>query len=289
MQVSEGSALIETRAGTQKINLPLTLASNTTLSTFAGAALIIADPMTIRPGVTVTQTGGGTVSYLSTVNVVAGARIAFGGDATVGALSLAVGSSAQAADVGRSFVNVNRFSVATGATFELGGSVLAIQDASPEAVRAMIAAGQITSRDVADAEDAATILVFDASALAAGGETSIDPRFFSFTTGSVAVPAYLGDVDLDGTVTPRDLQVVIDHLGARSSSDIGWLKGDVNRDGLVDGIDQQITFANIGMTVVPEPTTLVGLLAACPLGFRRRVAKRREIVGVRHVTPFDAR
>jgi hypothetical protein len=188
-------------------------------------------------------------------------------------------------------VNVSHLSVASGASFELGGSVLALQDASADSMRAMIAAGQITSEDVADSHDAATMLVFNADSLATIDHTSIDPRFFSFTAGSVAIPAYLGDVDLDGTVTHRDLQIIFNHLGDSASSDVGWFMGDVNQDGIVNATDEQLATANLRMTVVPEPTLALALtlFAACPLRTRQRVAKRRSIVVLKHMTPIDAR
>jgi glucosylceramidase len=287
MQVSEGSALIEARAGTQKINLPLTLASDTTLSALAGATLVIADPLTIRPGVTVTQTGGGTVSYLSTIQVPAGARVAFGGGgASVASLVLAPGSSAGAAEVGRSFVSVDRLSIAAGAQFELGGSVLALANTSPGELDALLDSDRIVSRAVADSGGGALIVTLDASALAAARFPSVDPRFLSFPTGSIAVSAYLGDVNLDGTVTAQDLQIMMDHFGEQPATDVAWLFGDMNGDGIVNGIDQQATTANLGMTVVPEPALLAVALAAGALTLRhRRVAKRRMIVGTRHVSP----
>src|SRR5206468_12667162 len=66
------------QAGTQKLNLPTVIASNTVLNVASGANLIVADPLTINSGKTVTQTGAGTVTYQSIVNVLGGAGIAFG-------------------------------------------------------------------------------------------------------------------------------------------------------------------------------------------------------------------
>ncbi len=49
-----GNAVVEVDQGTDELDLPITLASNTTFNVAAGATLIIANPMTIDSGVTLT-------------------------------------------------------------------------------------------------------------------------------------------------------------------------------------------------------------------------------------------
>ncbi len=88
------NALVEVDQGTDELDLPIALASNTTFNVAAGATLIIANPMTIEPGVTLTQTGGGTVTYESTVNVETGASVAFNDSTYAEQLSLAAGATA---------------------------------------------------------------------------------------------------------------------------------------------------------------------------------------------------
>src|SRR5262249_12840228 len=56
-QVSSGTGSIDVQAGSHKINLPLTFASNTNINVAGGATLTIADPMTINASTTVTKTG----------------------------------------------------------------------------------------------------------------------------------------------------------------------------------------------------------------------------------------
>ncbi|MEA2711600.1 MAG: hypothetical protein QOF78_4201, partial [Phycisphaerales bacterium] len=73
LQVSSGSAAVNVLQGTHKINLPLTFASDTTLSVAAGATLKISDPVTVNAGKTVTQTGPGTVLLESTLKLLSGA------------------------------------------------------------------------------------------------------------------------------------------------------------------------------------------------------------------------
>ena len=69
------NALVEVDQATDEINLPLTLASNTTFNIATGATLIIADPMTLAAGVTLTTTGGGTLIDESTVSFGTGSSI----------------------------------------------------------------------------------------------------------------------------------------------------------------------------------------------------------------------
>jgi hypothetical protein len=79
LQASGGTSaqVIVELAGTQEINLPTTIASNTTFNVAPGATLVIADPLTINAGVAITQTGGGNVVYESTITFLgSGAQLA---------------------------------------------------------------------------------------------------------------------------------------------------------------------------------------------------------------------
>jgi len=75
LQVTSGSALVQVDQGTDELNLPTVVASNTTLNVAAGANLVIGNPMTINNGVTVTQTGGGTVTINSIVSLGSGSTL----------------------------------------------------------------------------------------------------------------------------------------------------------------------------------------------------------------------
>ena len=57
LQTTTGNAQVIVQAGTQEINLPLTLASNTVFTVSSGATLMISDPMTINAGKSLTSTG----------------------------------------------------------------------------------------------------------------------------------------------------------------------------------------------------------------------------------------
>ena len=95
LQASAGnSAEVIVQNGTHEIDLPTTLASNTIFNVAAGANLTIANPLTIDSGVTLTQTGAGTVTYESIIDVQSNASVAFAGAAQADELSVSFGASA---------------------------------------------------------------------------------------------------------------------------------------------------------------------------------------------------
>lgn len=65
LQSTTGDAQIIVQQGTETINLPLTIASNTVFNVAAGATLVIADPVTIDAGFAISAIGGGSVIYQS--------------------------------------------------------------------------------------------------------------------------------------------------------------------------------------------------------------------------------
>ena len=95
------SALVEVDQGTVILDLPMTLASNTIFNVAAGATLIIGNPLTINSGVTLTQTGGGVVTYESIINVVAGGSIVFAQSTYVQAAFPRAGATASITGKGR--------------------------------------------------------------------------------------------------------------------------------------------------------------------------------------------
>ena len=100
LQAATGNATVTVQAGTQEINVPLTLASNTVLNVSGGATLVMADPISINSGLTLTQTGTGTVTYESTITVGSAALIAFGNSTHAHALTLLSSSNASISGTG---------------------------------------------------------------------------------------------------------------------------------------------------------------------------------------------
>jgi hypothetical protein len=79
MQTSSGAALIDVVQGSHKINLPLSLKSNTALTVATGATLTIADPTDFASGVTATKNGAGTLAFLSTLHAAGPATLKING------------------------------------------------------------------------------------------------------------------------------------------------------------------------------------------------------------------
>jgi hypothetical protein len=75
LQVASGSALVQVDQGTDELNLPTVVASNTTLNIATGATLVVGNPLTINNGVAVTQTGGGTLTINSIVSLGSGSTL----------------------------------------------------------------------------------------------------------------------------------------------------------------------------------------------------------------------
>jgi len=103
MQASGGSsALVQVLRGTHKINLPLTVASNTILDVASGATLKLSDPVTVLAGKSLSHSGsGGSVVYESILRILDGASVALGsGQTRIAALSLGQEASLDVGDGG---------------------------------------------------------------------------------------------------------------------------------------------------------------------------------------------
>jgi hypothetical protein len=89
---------------------------------------------------------------------------------------------------------------------------------------------------------------------------------------------WLGDLDLDGSVTEADVTAMgkIPTTGVEAGQ-IGWFDGDLNYDGKINQDDYALLAlgaaeAGTKMLSVPEPMTLSALVLPALLGLRRRRA-----------------
>jgi hypothetical protein len=294
MQTSTGSANIIVQAGTQKIDLPLTIASNTSINVSSGATLLVSNPVTINSGVAVTTVpSGGTVSYQSYVTLGTGASLALAGSTKAFSLNLGSGASTTVpVSTGtRSLLQTNSLSLATGSTLNLNNNDLIVHGGSVAAVSAALAAGYnhgnwtgagITSGVAASNSNHLTALgVMPAAAAGTYDNTAV-------AAGDVLVRyTYYGDANLDGKVDGSDYSLIDAAYAADKKtpgSVTGWYNGDFNYDGVIDGTDYALidnAFNNQGgaitagsavqVAAVPEPAAL-GLLGAGALSlmFRRR-------------------
>lgn len=259
------AALVEVQAGTHKINLPLTIASDTTLDVATGATLKISDPVVIASGKALTPAGAGSVVYESTITLEPSSSITLASASHVPALTLQGVSSAVVAThtgVSPTLLQVDSLSIDPGSKLDLKNNALLVS-ASPSAVRAMIKDGSIDSTSAT--------LTQDLGYLDAGsGKTSV-------------MYTLLGDLNLDQQVDSLDFSELVAGYGMLSGAH--WRDGDVNYDDKVTTVDFNALAGNFGVpfagvpslgSVVPEPGAL--LLCFMALGwlpYARRRPKSR--------------
>jgi hypothetical protein len=300
-------ALVEVDAGAQELNLPVTIASNTTLNVATDASLLIASPITVNTGEAVTQTGGGTVTYQSDVTLQSSASLTLSNSTTGGALSLASGAhfTVSASTAAPYTVQFNSVSLGSAAVIDLTNNVLVINYGSNSDPAQMVRSELISGLNAGGAKWTGTGII---SSLAASnpsaytlgyadGGNPVDAANTGVPAGEVVI-AYTvaGDVNLSGAVDLSDLVIVASGFGETGAD---WAQGDVNYDGNVDLSDLVIVASNFGSALgnvaaadfslsfqtewqlalaevhaadvqMPEPTSIGFLLAASVLLARRR-------------------
>jgi hypothetical protein len=306
LQVSSGSALVDAQAGTHKITLPTEIASNTTFNADSGATLVIQAPVTVDPGISLTETGAGTVQFLSTITVDTGGSISLA--ATSNALSLSLNDASTAALISnttttKTALQLEILNIASGSSFDLSNNDLIMHAGSLASVNAQVAAGYngsnwngsgiVSSAAAADSTHLTTLgVIQNSTASGSAMYTTFDN--VSVGAGDVLVKyTYYGDTNLDGKVDGSDYSR-IDNGSLTGAT--GWANGDFNYDGVINGSDYtlidnayntqggqigsnsaaQITAQIAGISAVPEPgsLSLVCIAAAGLLG--RRIRKVRE-------------
>jgi hypothetical protein len=273
LQTSTGSAGVNVIAGSHKINLPLSVASNTTLNVAAGTTLRISDPVTVQAGKSITQTGTGTVLYESTINVLAAGAIAFKGPQHAAALTLGSNANASLTAAPASTFSVFQFdalSVGTGSKIDFGTNELVTAGAVAD-TRTRIQSGQYFTTVSAAGKG---LGYGDAG----GGKVRV-------------LYTVLGDASLDRIVGFSDLVSLAQNYNLATGA--VWSQGDFTYDGAVGFADLVLLAQNYniallgdelpaGMTsdfaadwalaqsLVPEPTTIALLGLPLTMAARRR-------------------
>jgi hypothetical protein len=287
LQTTSGNAQVIVQQGTQEINLPTAIASNTIFNVAGGATLIVANPLTINSGKSLTQTGAGTVTYQSIITVNSNASIAFADSTHAHELSLA---SSATATLGGPVLEVD--SISNLGTINLLNNKLLINYGSgPDPIASIaawikngyynLAGPQIISTDIV-ADDAASGLSYGI-----GYADSADPgNPANLPSGTVEVMfTLLGDANLDGVVNSEDFTPFSQHLGLSG----GWDDGDFNYDGTVNAEDFTLFSHNLGQSAtlaggalqanglslanVPEPMS-AGTMVMAGFGMFRRRRRR---------------
>jgi alpha-galactosidase len=297
LQATSGNAQIIVQAGTQEINLPTTIASNTTINVSTGAQLIIANPITIDSGAGIVQTGGGSVVYQSIINVESNASMEFTSSATADTLVLPANAKASLQTGSQSVLSVNELSL-NGGTFDLGDNTLVINYPAGQSPIGGIKEALISGYHNGSWTGTG---ITSSAAMANSTYYGIGYADGSTDRGTPAGPdqiivkyALLGDANLSGSVDFNDLLTVAQHWGTTGND---WAEGNFVNDpnGLVDFADllavaenyrQPLTPAeaaelpptlasewSLALSEVPEPgTAVMGAAAIACMTLRRRRA-----------------
>jgi hypothetical protein len=264
LQTSTGNAQVIVQAGTQEINLPLTIASNTVLNVSSGATLVMGNPITINSGLSLTQTGSGTVTYESTITVGSSSSIAFGNSTHAHALTLQSSSSASIGGTG-TVLTLDSLSLAGGAKLDIGKGQAQITytGSGPASAIAL-------ELKTAYANGTWTGSGITSSSASFAQGTSVG--YFDTGTQVNIERTWIGDLNLDGVVNSADFAL----LGTAGG---GWQHGDLNYDGVVNADDYSLfdygaaIAGSRNINTVPEPGVL-GLVLAAGLVVRRRCRAR---------------
>ena len=270
LQAASGAeALVQVDQGTQEINLPVTVASNTTFNVASGATLLIADPITVNSGITLTQAGSGTVTYQSLITVLSGGSMTFGNSSIANSLSLGSAKASIAAHAGgtsASTLQVYNLSM-SGGKLDLANNALTVAYGTGADPVSTIRTELVNGYDHG-AWDGVGII---SSAVAAHRGTSIG---YKDTGTSVQVMfTWDGDTNLDGVVNATDFAAM------QSGNGSSWATGDLNYDGVKNADDWSLfelgaAVGSANISALPEPAAAVICLAAlvvpCARSRRRR-------------------
>lgn len=240
MQVSSGAASINVSGAAHKINVPLTIASNTTITVAGGATLKISDPVTVNAGKTITQTGN--IVYESTVDVLPGAGIEVrGGESSeINVLKFRENANGTLAMGGSSALRANALLLDNTSRLDVvnNGVVTGTDRSTVQSLVASARNGNASARwsgpgitsSFAAGHAATGLAVLSGSQYQFAGGTTFMGQAFS-ASDTLVKHTWNGDSDLDGAVTLTDYSRT--DAGFQNGGD-DWFHGDFSYDGQVN-------------------------------------------------------
>jgi len=306
LQASTGSAQISVLKGSHTIQLPVTFASNTTLSVAPGSTLNLTNAVTVDASAAITQTGGGAVNYSNVVTLLSGASLAFGGTTTANTLDVANTAVASVGGTG-SVLTLNNLGITPGGTLNIGSNELLVKygsGADPiSSISALLKSGFNNGAWTGTGITSSTAQTTSGS-YGLGYADAADPgNPAGLAAGTIEVVyTLLGDANLDGSVNGVDFAIMAANFNkADQVGHSGWAEGDFNYDGSVNGADFAPLAANFNkgtslpgdaaaldsfaaanglLADVPEPSC-GALTALAAVGIlRRRRAKPRNSASI---------
>ena len=340
--VATGAGEVFVIAGNHNFNVPVTFSKDTRIDTSAGfgpdtgapinsnpnppppllgrtstvpvTSLSFGSPVTINPGMTLTTSGAGTVTFAGGVNggsgslSVRGGNASFGGNVTVSTLTVSPNAKVTLSTGGGSNRVLNVGNLATTGTIDLKDNKLLTNTpvgtftaGAYTGVQGMVARaydfgswdlpGLMTSMpDAGPTVGTTTIGVSDGATILFLGPTETGTWAGQTVTGSttIAMYTYAGDVNFDGLVDASDYGIIDNYFQFPGTT--GYANGDFNYDGVIDAGDYgiidntfQLQGAPIptgagsiaaGLTGVPEPAALGIIGIASAVASLRRRRRR---------------
>jgi hypothetical protein len=255
--------------GSHKIDVPITLSSNTIVDVAQDATLRIGKALSVATLRSLTQTGAGAVVYESSLTILSGGRV------TVSA--------------GNHTARMGSLSIQSTGVLDLNDSDLVVQSGSFTALQSLVFQGYgNTNAGITSSTATGTqILALFDNALVGFSDYPVGSGN-SIAAGAIAGKyTYIGDTNMDGQVTPQDYTAVDANLGSSAvNSGIAWFYGDTNFDGNITpqdytGVDSALglgqgnpltiqSFSASAFSTVPEPAFTILPLAISALLHRRR-------------------
>jgi len=263
LQAAGGSAaLVQVDQNTDVINLPMTLASNTIFN-LDGGNLIVANPLTLAAGVSLTTTGGGQATYQSTVTLGAGSSLAFSSPAKIGSLALTSGAKASFAGA----VVVGQLGIGAGSSVDIGNTSLTVNygsNADPiKTIQGYLETGYNSGQWNGPGIDSSFVAVHPGFGLG-----------YADLAGAITIqPALLGDATLAGSVSYGDFQIVDENIGQSGS----WSQGNFLYGSTINFADFAALAANIGTTSLTS--SQVASMDAFAAGFGDALVANSDGVG----------